>query len=98
MDEADIVLAVRRLAFDLRSLVPGTLDQSQAFKLLQSVPGKGSPLVQWFNREKDARRKRVISDVMGHMARCSYQQNAEFYKSAADELEKLCDQLSAVPD
>lgn len=93
MDETEIVLAVRQLAVDLRELTPGALENSQAYKQLQSVPGKGGPLVQWFNRETDAQRKRVISDIMGHMARASYQQKPEFYKSAADDLEELCDRL-----
>lgn len=93
MDETEIVLAVRRLAVDLREFVPGGLEKSQAFKQLQSIPGKGGPLVQWFNRETDPLRKRVISDIMGHMARASYQQKPEFYKLAADDLEALCDRL-----
>lgn len=92
MDEAEIVLAVRQLAVDLRALVPGALDKSEAYQLLLSVPGKGGPLVQWFNRESDQQRKRVISDILGHMARASYQQKSDFYNSAA-ELEKLCDRL-----
>jgi hypothetical protein len=93
MDETEIISAVRQLAVDLRELVPGALEKSDAFKQLQSVPGKGGPLVQWFNRETDAQRKRVISEIMGHMARASYQQKPEFYKSAADDLEALCDRL-----
>lgn len=93
MDEAQIVSAVRQLAVDLRDIVPGALDQSEAFQRLQSVPGKGGPLVQWFNREGDPQRKRLLSDILGHMARASYRQKPEFYKSTADELETLCNRL-----
>ena len=93
MDEAEIILAVRQLAADLRELVPGTINESKAYQRLLSVPGKGGPLTQWYNRESDQQRKRVISDILGHMARASYKQKTEFYNSSADELEKLCDRL-----
>lgn len=96
MNEVDIVACVRRLAVDLRTLTPAEMMDGAAFKSLASVPGKGGPLTQWFNRESVQPRKRIISDLMGLIARTSYQQKPEFYQTAANDLEKLCDRLDGV--
>ena len=93
MNDAEIVLRVRELAVDLRNLAPGALTTSEAYQSLASVPGKGGPLTQWFNRETNPSRKRILSDLMGHVARVSYQQKAEFYQTTATDLEALCDRL-----
>ncbi len=96
MNESEIVLAVRQLAIDLRSHAPAAINTSDAFNLLQSIPGKGGPLIQWFNRESNQERKRIISDILGHVARASYQQKSEAEKLASDKLEELCDRLEKI--
>ncbi len=93
MNEADIVLNVRQLAVDLRTLTPAQAMEGTAYKSLASVPGKGGALTQWFNRETNQPRKRIISDLLGLVARASYQQKPEFYQTTASELEQLCDRL-----
>jgi hypothetical protein len=94
MTEAEILATVRQLASDLRDLAPGCkVTQCEAYKMLESQPGKGGPLMQWFNKETDQQRKNIISDILGHFARAAYQQKPEFNQNAADQLMKLCDRL-----
>jgi hypothetical protein len=96
MNDAEIVLNVRQLADDLRTLPPNEKLTSAAYKNLASQPGKGGPLTQWFNRETDLRKKRIISDIMGYIARASYQQKPEYFEATANDLEKLCDRMDAI--
>ena len=96
MNEAEVILIVRQLAVDVRTLSPGEMMAGAAYKSLLSVPGKGGPLTQLFNRETDQRRKRIISDILGHVARASHQQKPEYYQTIASELEKLCDRMDGV--
>ncbi len=94
MNEDEILSTVRQLAAELRELpVGGKVTSCEAYRRLQSQPGKGGPLMQWFNRELDQARKNIISNILGHFARTAYQQKPEFNQNAADELLKLCDRL-----
>lgn len=94
MKDAEILTNVRQLAEDLREMTPAqVLAESTAYKSLASVPGKGGALTQWFNRETNAKRKRVISEMMGLIARASYQQTPEFFQTTANELDELCSRL-----
>ncbi len=94
MNEDEILSTVRQLAVELRELPPGSkVTNCEAYQRLQSQPGKGGPLMQWFNRESVQSRKNIISDILGHFARTAYQQKPEFNQNAANELIKLCDRL-----
>lgn len=94
MTETEVLTAVRQLAHELDQLAPGErVTNSEVYRNLQSQPGKGGPLMQWFNRETIQSRKNVISDILGHFARTAYQQKPEFNKNAAQELRRLCDLL-----
>ncbi len=93
MNDADILANVRQLAGDLRTQSPFQPLSSDAYKNLASVPGKGGALTQWFNRETRSSRKRLLSDVLGLIARVSYQQSPAFLTTTAAELEVLCDRI-----
>ncbi len=93
MNDAAILANIRQLAGDLRTQVPFQPQACDAYKNLASVPGKGGVLTQWFNRETKPSRKRLLSDMLGLIARISYQQSPEFLTTTADELKALCDRI-----
>ncbi len=100
MNDAEIVLSVRSLADALRNLTASEVLASEAYKSLASTPGRGGALMQWFTRETMQPRKRILSEMLGLIARTSYQQTPEFLKTTAGELELLCDRIEqshAVP-
>jgi hypothetical protein len=94
MTEIEVLTAVRQVAEELSQLGPGErVINSEAYRKLQSQPGKGGPLMQWFNRETEQSRKMIISEILGHFARTAYQQKPEFNQNAASELRRLCNLL-----
>ncbi len=93
MNDAAILANVRQLARDLRTQTPFQPQACDAYMNLASVPGKGRALTQWFNRETKQSRKRILSDILGLIARVSYQQSPAFLTTTADELESLCDRI-----
>ncbi len=93
MNDAEIVFNVRQLACALRNQTATEALASEAYKSLASTPGRGGALMQWFNRETRQSRKRILSNMLGLIARASYQQTPEFLSTTASELELLCDRI-----
>lgn len=96
MNDAEILLNVRKLADDLRNQTSVQALAGEAYKNLASKPGKGGALTQWFNRETKQPVKRLLSEILGLIARASYQQSPEFLATTAGELELLCDRIEQV--
>ncbi len=97
MNEAEIITALRVLAGDVADLGPSPITKASALALLSSKPTNAGPLVQWFNRETDPRRKMVLDELIRLTVRAGYIHDAAAIAEATDRLSALVDRVDDAP-
>ena len=97
MNEAEIITALRVLAGDVADLGPSPITKASALALLASSPENAGPLVQWFNREADPRRKLVLRELIRLTVRAGYIHDAAAIAEATDRLSALVDRVDDAP-
>ncbi|HBJ38827.1 MAG TPA: hypothetical protein DDZ51_29590 [Planctomycetaceae bacterium] len=93
MNENEIIAALRVLAADITDLGPSPITKDAAMKLLRTEPLKGGVLVQWFNRESDPRRKKILRELIGLTVRAGIVHDAAAIAKATDQLSALVDRI-----
>lgn len=95
MNRHEIIKALRQFDRDIRELGQSPITKSSAAQLLRSEnDGKGGPLVQWFNSEKEDRTKSEIREVIRLVTQAGYADREEKTPQAVKQLGPLIDRLA----
>ena len=94
VNESEIVKTVRQLAIDLAKHGYSDLSKGGALKLLShdGTKGGGGVLNQWWNREKDERKKAALRAILA-IANGVYRKALSDLQVKANELNRWCDEL-----
>jgi hypothetical protein len=93
MNEAEVIAALRILVSDIAELGKSPITKDSAMTLLESSSAGGGPLVQWFNRETDPRRKKVLRELIRLTVRAGYIHDGAAIAEATEQLSALVDRV-----